>query len=428
MMRLGCLQTEALMHRRAAGLRASEALQLEEHLASCRQCSEQAQMLDGMRSLVSKFGAPLDSPARTRAITTALATAQRPTRTSALAPRRILWPLAAAAAAGAVALLATQHADTPVTPAGNAAHAVAGGVVKAIANDAVATGDRVLGGEVVVNAAAQTPGTVVGSGAELHSAAGGTVALAHATVELRANTTVRWDAAERVLNLRTGSVLAEVDPSLHQSFAVRTERFSVIVLGTRFTVAERSVSVERGRVRVLDPSGGQLALLEAGQRFDLDAELDVSVSEQATAQLAQPGGAQRARLRIDATALLDRARSEIAGRRVGDARRTLDSVLQHNLPPATHAEALSLRADCALVEGDKAAAAATYQRVAERFPALPAGENALFAAARLHGERGNGAMAAQLWSRYLKRYPGGRFVKEAKTRLRDLGVSTDPAP
>jgi len=97
------------------------------------------------------------------------------------------------------------------------------------------------------------------------------------------------------------------------------------------------------------------------------------------------------------------------------------------LSAAERAEALSLRADCALVEGDLAAAASGYLQVAERFARLPAGENALFAAGRLEAERGAHAAARKLLARYLEQYPHGRFVKEASARLRSL-PSSDRVP
>jgi hypothetical protein len=52
--------------------------------------------------------------------------------------------------------------------------------------------------------------------------------------------------------------------------------------------------------------------------------------------------------------------------------------------------------------------------VAEQFRSLGAGENALFAAARLEQ---NDRAARALLMRYLERYPRGRFVVEAKARL-----------
>jgi outer membrane protein assembly factor BamD (BamD/ComL family) len=98
----------------------------------------------------------------------------------------------------------------------------------------------------------------------------------------------------------------------------------------------------------------------------------------------------------------------------------VSNVLEHDLRARDRAEALSLRAECALVAGDLASAAAGYRLVAQRFAAQPAGENALFAAARIDADRLSGARAQTGLMRYLARYPRGRFVKEATTRLREL--------
>jgi hypothetical protein len=58
--------------------------------------------------------------------------------------------------------------------------------------------------------------------------------------------------------------------------------------------------------------------------------------------------------------------------------------------------------------------------VAKRFANLQAGENALFASARLDADRLSGSPAEAGLIRYLARYPRGRFVKEAEARLREL--------
>jgi FecR protein len=399
MTHLRCLRTESLLQRRVAGLAASEALQLEEHLAGCAECNEKAQMLSGMRKLVTAAGAPLSSVARTRAITAALATAQpvAPTRDV----RTMLWPAAGLAFAGAVALLLVARME----PSGRQAPAVAVAPPPTAAPSAA---------PIAVNSDGVLSGDVVRRGAELHSERGGSVALAHAAVELRAQTTARWSAETRELYLTAGSVMANVDPARHQSFSVRTDRFTVHVLGTRFEVTQDTVHVLHGRVRVVDASGAPLAMLDAGQRYDAGTTV-------------APEAKTEPRPRLDTQALLERARGELVGKQTAAARRTIDLALQQHLPPAVHAEALSLRADCALVEGDKRGAASAYLRVAERFAKLPAGESALFAAARLQAEQGDQPAAARSLSRYLARYPQGRFVKEANSRLRELGVSADPS-
>jgi hypothetical protein len=78
------------------------------------------------------------------------------------------------------------------------------------------------------------------------------------------------------------------------------------------------------------------------------------------------------------------------------------------------------------VSGDAAGARDAYLTVAEHFAALPAGQTALFAAARIEAEHGDKALALRLLARYLQRYPQGHFAKEAAARSKALGVASTP--
>jgi hypothetical protein len=84
---------------------------------------------------------------------------------------------------------------------------------------------------------------------------------------------------------------------------------------------------------------------------------------------------------------------------------------------------MSLRAEAHLMAGQRAAAVRSYLQVARRFAGSAAGENALFAAARLEAERG-APRAPALLSRYLERYPQGRFVRDARSRMRALSANS----
>ena len=75
------------------------------------------------------------------------------------------------------------------------------------------------------------------------------------------------------------------------------------------------------------------------------------------------------------------------------------------------------RSQCDVAAGDRKAAHAAYARVYERFGDLPAGQNALFASARLAARAGDSVRARRLFERYLQRYPEGRFAHEAAARL-----------
>jgi hypothetical protein len=251
-------------------------------------------------------------------------------------------------------------------------------------------------------------------------------------------------------------LLAEVDPARREPFLVRTPRFSVHVLGTRFSVSVHAVRVLEGRVRVVDRDGTELAQLGAGERFEVakpakPVQRDAADSQaQARAPSAEPdvqaqhaleleaepqnqalaAGSARAReveaprdrAQQPANSLLARARSELAAGNVGSARSSVNDALGAAPSAAERAEALTLRAECALVEGERAAAARAYLVVADRFDHLPAGENALFAAVRLYGDLGQRELAASLVQRYLTRYPNGRFVSEARRRAAGEGV------
>jgi outer membrane protein assembly factor BamD (BamD/ComL family) len=125
---------------------------------------------------------------------------------------------------------------------------------------------------------------------------------------------------------------------------------------------------------------------------------------------------------------LDEAREALARHDLSSARAGIDEVLAGAPGRREQAEAFTLRAESALVAGDLAAAAAGYAFVAERFEGLPAAENALFAAARIDADRLRGPAAAKGLEQYLSRYPNGRFVKEAASRLRDLRARSGSDP
>jgi hypothetical protein len=425
MTRLGCMHAGSLLERRAAGLSAAEALRLEEHLAGCESCSAEASLLAGLRALSHGPKTALSAATREQAIARAFAQAEvLPTRATRWSSSRALALGGALAAAAALGLGLRASLPARTQPSVPARHE------KIASPSAKASADRVLAGalDTDVNVDARAL-----QGA-LQTSQGATLALAQATVELRPGTTVRWDRARRELRLDAGSVFAEVDPSAHERFAVLAPEFTVQVVGTRFEVTLQGVSVERGRVRVLAPDGHVLAeALGAGGRFTLATEVQPSeaqpslpsaASESPRALRAKPERHERG----DITAKLSQARSELATKRVGGARQLIDAALALEPGPSERAEALSLRAECALVEGDRGAAVQAYLRVARTFAALPAGENALFAAARLEADQGHAAAATRTLERYLARYPAGRFVKEARARLRESSVDPDHAP
>ena len=121
--------------------------------------------------------------------------------------------------------------------------------------------------------------------------------------------------------------------------------------------------------------------------------------------------------RLDARALLSEARAALAKRQLASARKSIRTALAQRLSAGQRAEAGTLLAEAAFIEGRMAEATALYLRVSERYRGLSAGQNALYAAARLAAKRGNKAVARKLFQRYVKRYPRGRFQTEAARNL-----------
>lgn len=452
MKKLGCIRNMPLLSRRFEGLSAAEALRLEEHLASCAHCGRQAATLDGMRELVASAPGSLPPVVREQVIRRAFAQAEalpaEGSRLQALWPAAVISAAAMAAAAATFAFLPRGWLVESERVQGGAVEHRAQPLAKA-ATIATAS-DRVLSGAVETAGREITEDGALDSVTLLRATEHATVSLAHARVQMRPGTALRWNRDARTLRVNSGSIVADVDPGARQSFTVQTARFTVLVLGTRFEVLPDAVFVERGHVRVLAPDGTMLAeSLGAGEQLVVPADLgrtDGAEPPAETSTDARRGKTTRKRTRAvsaraeterlatpatpaaDGAALLAQARSQLARHQIAQARKSLDAALAVTRDPQQRAEAMSLRAECALVGGDLTAAVEAYLRVARAYANLPAGQNALFAAARLESERGRSAAAAGLLERYLARYPRGRFVKEARTRLRELGAVLDHEP
>jgi hypothetical protein len=258
-------------------------------------------------------------------------------------------------------------------------------------------------------------------------------------VELRANSDVSWDGPARTLSLQQGSVLIDVDPAKQRSFRVETQTFAVLVLGTRFEVTQSSVHVLQGRVSVTPkvPGGDPAPILLTAGTAHSDFALQPSAAGEPqhipdlvpertprrspSGPRAAPAHARAKPERtIDASALLEQARSQLAARDLVQARATLALAAPHLQGPALRAQALSLEAECELQARQFAAARDTYLQVARKFSGLPAAETALFAAARIEAEHGEPARALELLSSYLAKYPRGSFVREAERRMKLL--------
>lgn len=154
-------------------------------------------------------------------------------------------------------------------------------------------------------------------------------------------------------------------------FVTRAGEVEVRVVGTRFSVEhdagrDARVSVQEGRVRVSER--GQSVLLAAGERW---SGFEPKPSGRATSARAKRAAAERAAARFERATRLESSE------------------------PAT---ALRIYAELSARPGPWAA-------------------NALYAAGRLELERGNTERARTLLQRYLKRYPKGANVSDAKALL-----------
>jgi hypothetical protein len=397
-----CLRAGSLIAARAAGLSRADGLWLEEHIHACTTCTREAELLSGVRAIVLDAELELSSEARNRAIRRSLHAHRRGTAspTSRAPVRPFMMGLSFATALGVLAIAGVMRRDEA---SGLATPAVAAAVVPRVEQPVIVMSDA----------------DRLQAGARVHTKERVRVMFAHASVELAPGSDAQWNGATRELSLRSGSVSVEVDPEPHRSFAVVTNDFRAEVLGTRFEVTPSSVSVSRGRVRVAALDGSERAVLNAGERYDLEAETAVlEPKPQKRSEARKPVSKVTPSPAIsppNVAALLTEARDALATDRFEQARRAIDRALSAQPAGATRAEALTLRAELLSAQGNRAGAVAAYLEVATRFQSLPAGENALFAAARMHDDA---AAAKKLIAQYLERYPHGRFVVEAKYRLK----------
>jgi TolA-binding protein len=165
------------------------------------------------------------------------------------------------------------------------------------------------------------------------------------------------------------------------------------------------------------PGGQALADLGPGQSWSTpEPSAAVAETEASVPERESPKPPPSVQAEAPDIALAE-ARRLLAAGKAPAARRVLGAVLAGPLSPSLEAEARSLLAECALVGGDEAEAARRYADVAQRFPGSPAGETALFAAARAEQDAGHANAARALLRKYLERYPNGRFAVEARARL-----------
>jgi ferric-dicitrate binding protein FerR (iron transport regulator) len=420
---LSCLHAGRLLDARASGLSDADKLRLEEHLEACERCSADAAVLRGIVALVDP--PPLRPSARERAIARALAA---PRRTLA-ARRRVAWaalPVAAAltTAVAVLVAIAVVWMGRPSEPP-----PIAGGAPARDASDdggANATTARVISGGARIGDRAVEPGATWPEGSVLRADSATSVAVGHAVVDLAPGGVAAWDAASATLTLEHGSAHVEVDPRPRLPFRVATATHHVDVLGTVFDVDGDGVRVAEGRVRVVDhATRGVVAELGPGESWSRAPKTMDRATEPAPSASSSAASGSAASVRTAAPSerpsdLLARARAQLAADRPADAEVLVQRALALPLVASERAEAQTLLAECARARGDEAEAARRYGEVASSFGDLPAGETALFAAARSEERAGRRTAAVALFRKYLTAYPDGRFRREASAHLRAL--------
>jgi hypothetical protein len=192
--------------------------------------------------------------------------------------------------------------------------------------------------------------------------------------------------AERMVVLARGTLAIEAgegDPA-----RLVTERFEVELEGAALTVDPTAVRVARGVVRVLDRSRRPLARVAAGATWK-PSQGPARPSHRAAPSSAGPSSSVAAPSSAAASARDD-------------------------------AEARMFLAEVAHANGELDLAVERYLDVATRFGDLPAGESALYAAARIELRRSRAAAARALLTRYLARYPAGRYADDVRRELATL--------
>jgi hypothetical protein len=419
-----CLRTRALLHRRRSELGDAERLRLEEHLTDCDECRAEVDRVASVRELVNQLPERSIGPrGYQRALAGAFARGHAVPRREPAAARRWLLPTAVAVAgAAALALWLTRgSASSEPTPL-----AAEPGAAKLVAGQ-LGHGDDVL-----------APGQQLPAVTPLQANQSAVVTWNDATVEVARGSLfaiqpdrVRLDRGELGLNVAP-------QPS-GRTVRIQTLGFSVVVASSRFQVTTSEVQVSEGFVRIEAPDGSMLVdRLAAGGSWRLASASATpgtprkgAFHQAGTDGVRQPSPEPTAAepptsarepdrppdARPDPAASLRLAADALAAGDVDAARRGARAALAAKPTRTQAAEAHTLLAECDQVAGKPAAAVAGYLRVADRYRDLPAGETALFTAARLQANRG-AADATALLRRYLADYAQGRFRREAEDRLR----------
>ena len=431
----------------------AQRLELEAHLARCPRCSDDhgvmTSLVGGLRAAPPQgLSAPTRAGIlRTLGGATAAAAAGRVSRASAARARgpRRAWGFAFAFAGVTLVVGALLGSGTlrPSRWLGLGAgeppdYRVLSGDVVILQRPAAvpsagaaddATGDAMRASFAGASPAARFPGPV------FRARTGGRIQVADAVVDLGPLTDLGWRADLSRVELLAGRVTVDVQHRRGRHFQVATTRFTVEVVGTRFTVDTRGVETLRGLVRVLGPDGAIVTTVAAGQAWRVPesaagTSMDVPspppapvVAPMAPAPGASPstpvsGRRIHAAVAPSASARLANARRFLVRGNAPAARRVVAPMFQLNRDSAVEARALF--AESFLIEGRYADAIDAYRIVARDFPGTSQADSAEFAIAQLDSEHGRPADARRELRAYLNRHPRGRFAREAADRLAEL--------
>jgi hypothetical protein len=281
----------------------------------------------------------------------------------------------------------------------------------------------------------------------IRARAPGTLETPGARIAYLAGTSFKMLARGRRIELFAGEVDVEVAPGGPGRFRVVAPRFIVEVIGTRFIVRPTGVETLHGTVRIVDATGREIAILHAGETWNLEqaGSLPLALAEDGFLPTSPPAGSVRTVApalvmpdsasasehhplegatkspgRNRADLLIAEARSALAAGDPELARARISAALGARPTGRQRAVADLLAAASFLVEGRYEEALAAYRRTAESFGKYPESETAAFAIAQLLCERDSTDEARTALQAYIERYPEGRFVQDARRKLASL--------
>jgi len=391
----------------------ADRLRVEEHLATCESCRQEKARWLLVETLRDQPPVPLSTAARERVLSAIIAAPKG--RPSDLPVRRVSFRLGFAAAAVACAMVL-----------GMGLWALKPNLTK------VAEKQPSL---VPTPAPERTPATVPTVAKETIVAENpGALAYGGARIRYQAGTSFRVLPRMREVELVKGELDVDVTPGLPGRFRVACAGFSVEVLGTHFIVGSSRVQTLHGKVRILDATGKEVAMLTAGQSWQGSdpaepPSVGLVAAPTAPAPAVEPAlpSATPARMRARPAThgpsvdhLLSEARAVLGAGNPAQARARIEQALDAEPTRRQRAIAELLAADTLLVESKYPAALAGYRRTLALFEGFPEAETAAYAIAQLLTERGASEEANLALSRYLDRYPQGRFKQEAARKLASL--------